>query len=179
VPPLSPDGFAVMVIEEDELMAAGVTESQLPPVVVVALVRNDTAPSGTLVEKVTVCETGVLDPAETAGGVQDVRLGVTVGGGVPVAMSVPSVMLKTEGDPPLRVYVNVPVTLFVSRMADGTAVFMAPLGMVTLAVTTASSTVQLLMLMVSAAPALSVRVTATGGVALHVRPPSAIPITLL
>jgi len=161
VPPLRPDGFAEIVIEEDELMAAGVTESQLPPVVVVALVRNDTAPSGTLVEKVTICDTGVVDPAETAGGVQDVRLGVTVGGGVPVAMMVPPVMLKTEGGPPLKVYVNVPVTLFVKGMAAGTAVFMYPLGMVAVAETSANSAVQLLRARVSDAPALSVKVTLT------------------
>src|ERR1700733_13125985 len=104
-------------------MAAGPIEKELHPVVGVAADRKKTAPSWTPVEKLTFCETGLVDPAQTAGGVQDVRLGVTVGGGVPVAMMVPPVMLKTEGGPPLKVYVNVPVTLFVKGMAAGTAVF--------------------------------------------------------
>jgi hypothetical protein len=94
-----------------------------------------------------------------------------------MAISVPAVMLKTEGVPPLRVYVSVPVTLFVNGMADGTAVFIAPLGMVAVAETSASSAVQLLRAMVSAAPALSVSVTVTGVKVVQGMPPTLTPAT--
>ena len=40
------------------------------------------------VVNVICCEMGVVEPAVIAAGVQDVRLGATVGGGVPEAASV-------------------------------------------------------------------------------------------
>jgi hypothetical protein len=89
-----------MVMEEDELLKAGVTESQLPEVEV-ALVANDTTPPGSTGDVVNAicCARGVVEPAGTAGGAQDVRLGVRVGGAVPVAKMVPSVRLNTLGVP--------------------------------------------------------------------------------
>jgi hypothetical protein len=78
----------------------------VPPLgVVEALVANDTTPPGSTGEVVNeiCCEIGVVEPAATAGGVQDAGLGVTVGTGVPIAMMDPSVRLNTLGVPPLRV----------------------------------------------------------------------------
>ena len=51
------------------------------------LAANDTAADGEVVNEICV-DTGVVEPAATVAGVQDVRLGVTVGGGVPEAASV-------------------------------------------------------------------------------------------
>ena len=95
-----------MVTDEDELPLAGVTESHVPPLGVVAvLVANETTPPGSTGEvvNVTCCEMGVVEPAAMAGGVQDAGLGVTTGGGVPIAMMEASVRLNTLGVPPLRV----------------------------------------------------------------------------
>jgi hypothetical protein len=169
-----------MVIEDDELLAAGVTDSQVPPLgVVVALVANDTTPPGSTgdIENEICCEMGVVEPAATAGGVQDAGLGVTTGGRVPMAMMVASVRLNTLGGPPLRVYVTVPATRLVSGMFDGTAVLMYPVGIVALAETRADWIKQLLTAIVSGAPRLSVSVTVTGEEGSQVALPSVTPVT--
>jgi hypothetical protein len=88
-----------MVMDDDELSSAGVTVSQLPETVVV-LVVNDTAAEGT-VEKVTVCVKGVVEPGVTAGGVQAVTLGVTVGGAVPAAKMLPLMANVLTGPVPI------------------------------------------------------------------------------
>ena len=105
MPELRPDGFAVIVRDDVEFMPlAGVTESQVPPVTVLALGVNETAPPVSAGEVVNVicCEMGVVEPAVIAAGVQDVRLGIATGGGVPVTSSVPSVRVNTVGLPPPR-----------------------------------------------------------------------------
>src|ERR1700722_4778372 len=105
------------------LAAAGETDSQLPPSVGATLVENETAAyagEGTVVN-VTFCDTGVVEPSGAAG-VQAVKLGITTGGGVPVATMVALVRLKTVA-PLSKLRLTDPVT-FVSGMADGTAVIM-------------------------------------------------------
>lgn len=91
-----------MIIVDELLSAAGVTDSQLPPSVVVTLVVNDTAAEGTDEVNVTGCDRGVVEP-RAAVGVQAVGLGVTVGGVCPgpvaTAMMLPFVRLKTVGPP--------------------------------------------------------------------------------
>jgi hypothetical protein len=82
--------LAVIVTVEEVFVASGVTVSQLAEVLVV----NETASAGGAVVKVICCDTGVVEPTGTAVGVHEVRLGVTVGGAVPVAMIVALVRLN-------------------------------------------------------------------------------------
>jgi hypothetical protein len=82
-PATRPLGFAAIVKLDDVLAEAGETVSQLAEEVA----ANDTAADGEVVNEICV-DTGVVEPAATVAGVQDVRLGVTVGGGVPEAASV-------------------------------------------------------------------------------------------
>ena len=156
-----PVGFAVMVILDDVLVASGETVSQLA----VLLVLNDTAPMAGEVANVTSCVAAVVEPTTAEGTVQVVRLGMTVGGGVPVATRVAFESVKLPGVLlPVKRKLIVPELSDVVGMEAGTAVIMFPSGMVALAVTTASpARSQLLMPSVSDAPALSVSVTETGG----------------
>src|ERR1700722_19186531 len=158
-----------MFIEEDVLVPAGfapepagATDSQLPPLVGVALVKNETAsPAGVGVNG-TFCVKGIVEPSG-AEGVQDAWLGVTEGAAVPVATKVALVRLNLVGELE-RVMVTNPVTL-TDGNAAGTAVIMFPSGIVTLAVSVASpSRLHWSMTSASGASTLSVRVTETGGV---------------
>jgi hypothetical protein len=157
-----PVGLAVRVIFEDVLVADGETVSQ----VAVLLAWKDTAPIAGDVVNVICCVAGVVEPTTAEGTVQLVMLGMTVGGGVPVATSVASERLKLPGVLlPVKRKLIVPELSGVVGMEAGTAVIMFPSGMVALAVTTASpARLQLLMPSVSDEPTLSVSVTETGGV---------------
>jgi hypothetical protein len=118
------------------------------------------------VVNVTCCDSGVVEPIASEGAVQNVRLGVTEGGGVPVACMVPFSRLKLPGVVlPVNVKLIVPeVRLTVVGMDAGTAVIKFPLGTVAIAFTTASpATLQLAMARVPGPPAVSVNVTVTGG----------------
>ncbi len=177
---VSPVGFAVIVIVEVVFAAAGKTVSQLEELPAV----NDTAAPGTEVLKLTCCVAGVVEPAEKVVGVHDVRLGVTVGGAVPVATSVALLRLKLpEFELPDKVKLTVPGWVrLTDGMAAGTAVIIEPLGMYAVAFSVASpARSQLLICRVSeTAPTLSVRTTVTAGVdvALQLRdsPPTEIAI---
>ena len=68
---------------EEVFAFSGETVSQVAEV----LAANDTAADGEVANE-TCVDTGVVEPAGTVAGIQDVRLGITVGGGVPVAESV-------------------------------------------------------------------------------------------
>jgi len=76
----------------------GVTESQLPPDVVVAAAVKDTAEEA---DKVTGCEKGVVEPM-MAVGVQEAGLGVMAGGRAPVAAIVALVRLYVAMEAPPR-----------------------------------------------------------------------------
>jgi hypothetical protein len=155
-----------MFMEEDVLVPAGfapepvvATDSQLPPLVVVALVKNETASPAGFVVNVTFCVKGIVEPSG-AEGVQDAGLGITEGGGVPVATKVALLRLNLVGELE-RVMVTNPVTL-VDGNAAGTAVIMFPSGIVTLAVSVARlRRLQLSMTSASGASTLSVRATVT------------------
>ncbi len=146
-----------MVTMEAVSAAAGETVSQLPPV---TLVVNETSEDATDVVKVTGCCKEVVDPW-TAVGVQEVGLGFTVGGGVPEAKMVAPVREKTVAALPVSWAVTCPV-IPVEGMDAGTLLIMAPVGMVTAAVSVARlPTVQSLMSIASGAPTLSVNETVT------------------
>jgi hypothetical protein len=161
-----------MVIGEDVFAAAGVTISQLAEL----LVANETASLAGEVENVICCERLV----ELRGTV--VRLGVTVGAGVPVATRVALERLKLpELLLDVRTKLTVPEVSPTDGIAAGTAVIMYPFGMVAIAFSVASpARSQLLIARVSAAPTLSVKTTDTGGVdvalQLRFRPSTAMPI---
>ena len=148
--------------------AAGETVSQLPMPGMETLVENET---GAKDENVMLCDKGVVEPMAAVGD-QAAGLGVTVGGGVPVATRLGGAFVmgfgtraKLPGEfPDAKTKLMVPEESVVDGIAAGTAVIMFPFGMVTLAEIVAkgvpaSAMTQLLMLMVSGAPTLSVKVT--------------------
>jgi hypothetical protein len=113
---------------------------------------------------VTCCIKGVIEPTGTAGGDQNAMLGVTVGGGVPEAVTVGFNSLKLPGAPPARTKLIDPAMRFVTGILAGTAVIMCLSGSVAEAAIVAIPPIlQFSMDKVSGAPTLSVRVTATGG----------------
>lgn len=172
-------GFAVIVILDDVFAASGETVSQLAELLVV----NDTAADGEVVN-VTCVDSEAVEPEATVAGVQVVRLGVTLGGAVPVATRVAFERLKL---PELlfddKTKFTVPEKSPTDGTDAGTAVTIYPFGSSALAERVASpAKSQLLMLSVSPAPTLSVSDTVTAGVevALQVRlsPSTAIPIVI-
>ena len=157
-----------MMMGELVFAIAGVTDSQLPPSVVVTLVTNETAAyaGGGTVVNTTFCDKRAVEPSG-AEGVQAGGLGVTRGGAVPVAVSVgPFTSAKMPVEVPLTTRVTVPeIKPTIDGIPAGTAVIMKPSGMVTLPEISASPPrLQLLRLIVSGAPTLSVSVTVAGGV---------------
>jgi hypothetical protein len=140
------------------------------------------------VVNVTLCIRG-LDPARAVG-VQAAGLGVTVGGGAPIATTfgrAPVVLLATRAKLPgfpLKTKSIVPEIRLVDGTVAGTAVIIFPSGMVTVALIVArgdpaKSTRQLLMAIESGPPMTSVNVTLTGGVDVveQLKPASPIPET--